>query len=210
MRLLDAIPFSKSLHHDMEIWNWEDTHVDYAVGSFWYARPGATSNREPQPAEAAAPLHAPPPDTPRKVSGRQIECEMMKIVEQSPGLAIDKQDVSTFDSGHWSGGEQLFAQSSQPGGFLTLEIPVDDSRPRKLILRATKSYDYGILRFTVNGKPAGSDYDGYAVKPTDSGPIDLGTVEPKDGKLLLRAEIVGTNPKSTGARYFFWIGLRHS
>ena len=53
VRLLDSIPFQTALRHDMEIWNWADTQVDYVVGTFWYARPGAHHNRDPQPQEAA-------------------------------------------------------------------------------------------------------------------------------------------------------------
>ena len=53
VRGLDAIPFRQELKHDMEIWDWADAQVDYSVGLFWYGRPGATSNRERQPAEAA-------------------------------------------------------------------------------------------------------------------------------------------------------------
>jgi hypothetical protein len=53
LRLLDAIPFRNRLTHDMEIWDWADTQVDYAVATFWYARPGAECNRAPQPQEAA-------------------------------------------------------------------------------------------------------------------------------------------------------------
>jgi hypothetical protein len=56
LRLLDAIPFRSGLKHDMEIWDGADTQVDYAVGTFWYARPGAESNRAPQPQEAAQAL----------------------------------------------------------------------------------------------------------------------------------------------------------
>lgn len=56
LRVLDAMPFRNQLQHDMEIWDWADTQVDYAVGTFWYARPGAECNRAPQPGEAATGL----------------------------------------------------------------------------------------------------------------------------------------------------------
>lgn len=57
VRLLDGIPHQKSLKFDMEVWAWDGKiEMDYAVGVFWYAMPGATSNREPAPAEAAKPL----------------------------------------------------------------------------------------------------------------------------------------------------------
>jgi len=45
LRLLDGIPLRNSLKMDMEVWHWADTQVGYAAGTFWYARPGATSNR---------------------------------------------------------------------------------------------------------------------------------------------------------------------
>ncbi|MEI8371961.1 MAG: glycoside hydrolase family 172 protein [Planctomycetota bacterium] len=47
LRLLDGIPLRSSLKMDMEVWHWADTKVGYAAGTFWYARPGATSNRGP-------------------------------------------------------------------------------------------------------------------------------------------------------------------
>ena len=55
-RSLDAIPFTKSLKFDMEIWHWAACKMDYAVATYWYGLPGATSNRGPEPEEAAAPL----------------------------------------------------------------------------------------------------------------------------------------------------------
>jgi len=53
-RSLDAIPFVKSLNFDMEVWHWKNCQVAYAAATYWYARPGATSNRGPLPAEALA------------------------------------------------------------------------------------------------------------------------------------------------------------
>ena len=71
------------------------------------------------------------------------------------------------------------------------------------MLHATRARDYGIIRFTVNGAPAGKDFDGFSERPAPAGPIDLGVFEPRDGAILLRAEVIGTNPASTGAKYFF-------
>ena len=55
-RCLDAIPFTRSLRFDMEVWHWADCKVGYAATTYWYALPGATHNRLPQPEEAAAPI----------------------------------------------------------------------------------------------------------------------------------------------------------
>ncbi len=56
VRLLDGIPLRTSLRLDLEISHHFETQVDYAIGTFWYARPGATHNRPPQPAAAAQTL----------------------------------------------------------------------------------------------------------------------------------------------------------
>lgn len=51
-RALDAIPFAKSIQFDMELWHWARTKMSYAPTTFWYARPGATWNIEPDAEEA--------------------------------------------------------------------------------------------------------------------------------------------------------------
>ncbi len=61
VRALDAIPFSKRLVFDMEASPGVDirNHWDYLAYSsvvFWYARPGAVSNRPPLPGQAAKPI----------------------------------------------------------------------------------------------------------------------------------------------------------
>ena len=58
-------------------------------------------------------------------------------------------------------------------------------------------------RFAVNGMPVEAPFDGYAGQPTPSGPINLGVHSPRDGRFILRAEVVGANPASTGGKYFF-------
>ena len=78
-----------------------------------------------------------------------------------------------------------------------------DGKYKKIVLHGTRARDYGTLRFVVNGKAAQVTFDGYAERPAPSGPINLGVHEPKDGKFILRVEVVGTNPAWTGPRYYF-------
>lgn len=89
------------------------------------------------------------------------------------------------------------------GDFLEVAIPAKEPGARRIVLHATRAGDYGTLKFAVNGKADGVTFDGYAEKPAPTGPIQLGVHEPKDGKFVLRAEVVGTNAASTGSRYFF-------
>lgn len=182
---------------DMEVWNWADTQVDYAVGTFWYARPGAKHNRVPQPVEAAARVHDVPRILGAIVIPGAIECEDLPIVSISPGTVSSVQS-SGLKEGGWSGGKQLFVVGKKVGDFIEVEVPVKEDLPQKITLYGTKSYDYGVLRFHINGQTAGADYDAYAAAPAASGPIALGVFTPKGGKLILRVEIVGANPAAKG------------
>ena len=198
-RSLDAIPFAKSLKFDMEIWHWADCKMDYAVATYWYALPGATSNREPEPEEAAAALREFP--APVKLQGA-AECEAMKILSSSEGLTHSTQSAYAFAEGQWSHDAQFFVQAKKPGDFVELLVAEKVEGAKKVTLHATKSYDYGILRLAVNGKQAAKDFDGYAAQPVLSGPVELGVFEPKDGQFVLRVEVVGANPAAKGPKYF--------
>ena len=202
LRLLDGIPMRTGLKLDMEIWNWADTQVDYAVATFWYARPGAKHNRVPQPTEAALPVRAVPIKPGAVQIAGAIECEALPIVASSPGIQTSTQNAG-LKQGGWSGGRQLFVQAAKSGDYIELAIPTPDDQPRRMILYGTKSFDYAVLRFRVNGQQAGADYDAYSAEPVASGPIDLGVHAPRDGKLLLRVEAAVANPKARGKGTYF-------
>jgi len=197
-RSLDAVPFAQSLKMEIEVWHWADCKVGYAVATYWYARPGATSNRGPEPDEAAAEIRQPP--TTFRIKGA-IECEKLPVVAKSPGVVAEPQRLDPFP-GQWSDTCHLFVRANKVGDFVELRIPADPPKARKMTLYATKSWDYGILRFSVNGARAEKEFDGYSEKPVPSGPIELGVFEPKDGQLLLRAEVVGANPNAKGTKAY--------
>lgn len=200
MRLLDSIPFRESLQFDMEIWNWADTKVDYAVGTFWYAAPDAKHNREPQPRDAALPLPSLP--EPFHVAGA-VECEAMKILAHSEELNIGRQQDIHLANGDWSGDAQLFVQATKPGDFVELLLAEGVTGSRKIVVYGTESYDYGILRFSVNGRAVEKEFDGYSAQSALSGRIELGTFDSNDGRFVLRVEVVGANPESRGPKHYF-------
>lgn len=202
LRLLDSIPVVSGLKFDMEIWNWADTKVDYAVASFWYALPNAKHNRTLLPIEAAYPLR-PMPAIPGVIHiDGAIECETAPAISSTPDLVLEQQTSGLIDGG-WSGGKQLFVQAQHVGDFVELIIPSKSQIPVEVTLYATKSHDYGILRFSLNGKACNLDFDGYAPSAHSVGPVIIGTVLPRDGKIVLKVEVVGTNPESKGKRYYF-------
>jgi len=70
-RALDAIPFRESLQVDMEIWTQRKAWMNYAPTTFFYARPGASTNVEPDPAEARKPVPKQPTDVLPVTSSRR-------------------------------------------------------------------------------------------------------------------------------------------
>lgn len=209
VRLLDGIPFRKSLNFDIEVWHWADCNEGYAATTFVYARPGAFDNRPPQPEEAMRgaldPPPLPPPPPPYEIAGA-IECEGLKVTAHSDKLAYGPQEMAGFGAKTWSGDSHLWVRGAKVGDYIELEVPCDSKSPVKVIVRATKSWDYGIVQFSVNGQKAGEPVDMYSGKEgvcKASGPIDLGTFTPVAGKLVLRAEVVGGNPEEKEPRAFF-------
>jgi hypothetical protein len=201
VRSLDAIPFTRDLRFDMEVWHWADCKVCYACTTWWYAKPGATCNRQPQPEGAVAPIMTMP--APFKIAGAK-EAEKLAILAKSDGLPTSVQDMGGF-SGQWSDGKQLWVQGRAAGDFVELKLPAAGTDPKKLTVYLTKSWDYGILKMTVNGQPAGDPVDLYAEQPAPSGPLELGTFAPVDGAFKLRFEVVGKNPKARGSGSYFGI-----
>ncbi|MFT3789421.1 MAG: DUF2961 domain-containing protein [Tepidisphaeraceae bacterium] len=197
-RNLDGMPFQKSLRFDFEVQTWKPADLDWTSCVYWYGSPGARVEGSPFTDAALVPLRVPAPAV---VFEGAIECESMKIVRQSEGLSCVVQDLG-FAKGFWSRGAHLLLHGRRVGDFVELTVPASSNECQRLAVCATRARDYGIIRFTVNGEPTGVDFDGYALEVTPAGPIALGVFKPKDGQFVLRAELVGSNPKSDGAKFF--------
>jgi hypothetical protein len=206
VRALDAIPFQTDFRFDMEVWHWRECEVGYGATSFFYARPGVEHNRAPLPAVAAAPVPEPAPlPPPYRIEGA-IECEEMEILDHSEGMPVGPQKMRGYGKQTASNDLQLWCQGRQPGDFVELKIPAPSDGKYRVTLYAIRSWDYGIMRFQVNGKDTGKEVDlfntaGKAVAPT--GAIDLGVFEAEGGSMTLRAEVVGGHPDSEGSKSFF-------
>jgi hypothetical protein len=173
--------------------------MSYAATTFFYARPGVMHNRAPDPEAAAAPVVDPPPlPPPYKIEGA-LECEDMEITAQTEGIPIERQYMKGYGRTVSSAELHLFVRPEASGGFVELKFPVAGKGPHRVQLYATRSWDYGIVRFFVNGERAGEDVDLFnseARAVAATGPIDLGVHEPVDGALTLKVEVVGRNPAS--------------
>ena len=211
-RSLDTMPFEQlaaTRHGSVVLERIVD--MGYGVGTYWYGDAATTSNRNPDPVEV---LDVPPlPEqgastaTPARSTASRfddaVECETMKIVAKSGDIPAAPQPLFRFGGHRWSGANHLFVRAGKIGDCVEVRFPAKGDGPCKLILHATQSHDYGVLRLTVNGRPAGKDIDTYAEKPGPFGPLELGVFKPVDGRFTLRAEVVGKNAKSEKTGTYF-------
>ncbi|MGB7326746.1 MAG: glycoside hydrolase family 172 protein, partial [Rubripirellula sp.] len=212
-RALDTMPFEKSLQLDMEVWSWTDCDMGYGVGTYWYGFADTTSNRKPDPVEvlnvpplpdmsAAEPAAKAAPEAMSKTADLDgaVECEEMDVISKTGKVVLKPQNLRKLKlKGSWNLNTHVLFKDAQVGDVVELRIPASSSATQKLVLYATQSYDFGILRLSVNGKPVAADVDLYAAKPVPSAAIDLGASEPVNKAYVLRVELVGKNANSKGA-----------
>jgi hypothetical protein len=196
-RALDAIPFQKQFKFDMELWHWADTQVNYAPATFWYARPGATCNVDPDTKSAAMAVARQREDVVEVFKAKNaIEGEAMKIVEKTGGTT-EIQEVGQF---RWSDDRQLWWRDGQVGDRLVLEFPVKFGGVYKVSANLTKAVDYGIVKITVNDG-ASKQFDRFHNR-VEHDKLELGTIKLPAGTNRLTVELVGINEQAV-KKYMF-------
>ena len=212
-RALDTMPFASSLKLDMEVWSWNDCDMGYGVGVYWYGDADTKSNHKPDKEEA---LNVPPVPNAEPLSAKETaassrasngkafpgaeEVDIKSVIAKPEHVVLKSQNLRQMKlEGSWSLDDQVLFKNAQVGDVVEIRIPASGSAVQTLTLHGTKSRDYGILSFSVNGKSATENIDFYsAEKATSYGPIVLGKFDPVDGAYLLRAEVAGKNEASMG------------
>ncbi len=196
-RALDAIPFQQSLRFDMELWHWTGTKVNYAPATFWYARPGANWNVDPDPETAALPVAKKREDiVPVWHAPHAIEGETLKIVEKTGGTT-EIQDDSTH---RWSGDRQLWWRDGQVGDRLVLEFDVQEAGRYQLLANLTKAVDYGIVKIAIDQNPP-AQFDRFHPQVAHD-PLEVGVFELTPGTHQLTVEVAGTHAEAIPRHMF--------
>ena len=152
-------------------------------------------------------LPAPPPGL-----ETLLDAEDLPVIAKNREFPLGVQSTSDFTTGKWNRDGQLFGFGDvKPGDWVEWSLPVAASGDYVVNLYLTRARDYGIVRATLNGAPAGADIDLWAtdgvIRPT--GPVTLGTYRLEAPMASLRLQVVGRNTKNDPPYYQFGIdGVR--
>ncbi len=196
--IVDNVPFQQSFRADIEAWHWAETTVHYSAIGYWYASPAQETRAFPAVQERM-PMQLPEIRVYREPDA--LEGEDLQVVRQAGGN-LQVQDMLGFGEA-WSAGKQLWWTGAKPGDVLELGFHVQRAGTYDLQIAMTKAVDYGQFRLAVNGTPIGEVIDLFNNGVIHTGKINVGRVNLKQGQNVLRVEVVGTNPASTGDRYMF-------
>ncbi len=194
-RALDAIPFTRSLEMNMELWHWKKTGMNYAPATFWYARPGATCNVDADPESAALPIARKQDDLVEVFRiPEAIEAEKLQIAQCTGG----KTQAQTWREEIWSGGEQVWWTEAKPDDRLTVKLKGIEAGRYTVKANLTKADDYAIVTVAVNGNAILKDLDLYN-PDVIAEMIALGEADLVTGENAIQFLITGANEKAKKA-----------
>jgi hypothetical protein len=124
-----------------------------------------------------------------------IEAEDLTAASEPP-YACSKQHMEVNGLGRWSADAQLVCFFGE-GNSVKLDLPPTAKAGRyRLTLYPTNGQGYGIVQPSIDGKPIGVPFDGYAPVATPANPIVLDNVQLAKGAHTLELTVVGSNPAS--------------
>lgn len=163
--------------------SWNEREDDYASVAFWYQ----TGEPTPQPP-------VPPASERRLPSLERVIAYARDFADAShhgPG-EVASQQLDFYD------GPQLLYRPAQPeGAWLEIPFKVTKKEPLRLLVNATKSYDFGRYQISLNGVKLGDPVDFYSAK-VENEEAHLLDFWPEPGDYTLRLDCVGRNPASQG------------
>ncbi|MDR0382000.1 MAG: DUF2961 domain-containing protein [Oscillospiraceae bacterium] len=190
-QLADSVPFQSSFEGSLE--KYYKNNTEYGVVAYWY-------QNTPDDAYAAVPLE----DRTdyyvmKEIDESLFEGEQMPYVRDGGTDAHTQTMVPNYSDRGWSNGQQLLWLQPGTGDSLEYTFKVRNALAGELKISVTKSYDFGIFQFYLDGMPIGPPVDTYNPKVIVSGSIRLGYVELPPGEHKLRAVVVGRNARSSGS-----------
>ena len=163
--------------------SWNEREDDFASVAYWY---------QTGPAKRFA--HVPDADG-RKLPNLDLITPATAFLDaqyHGKGEAVLQQGAL------WPGnGQVFFRPDSQDEAWVEIPLDIAEHEPRRLILKLTQSYDYGIYQVFVDGVKVGDPIDLYAAN-TRVKEFHLLDFWPKPGTHTVRLQGVGQSDKSSG------------
>lgn len=182
VRVLDTIPFHRSLQFDIELWHWQTTKIDYATTAYWYAFAGETDNGEVSPEKAAATVGK---------ARMAIEGENTQLRKVTGGFTEAQQ-------GDWgaSGGKHLWWKNAQTGDELELAFQVSGQGTYEMAAQMITAVDYGRFRVALDGRELFASEDFYAPDGVHLKQLRLGRFALEKGEHRLTFTVLEPNPNA--------------
>ncbi|MFC2096872.1 glycoside hydrolase family 172 protein [Bacteroidota bacterium] len=192
-RILDGIPFTKSLKFDMELWHWVSTTMNYAPISFFYMKPGGKCEVEISVEAVQLPVVRKKTDLIKPVPDEDgiFEGENMVVVECSSGT----HEIQSNNTWGWSHNNQLWWMDGKPGDYLILEFQSKEAGDFMLEGNFTKATDYGNFKLEINNKAWNGTFNGYNQNVVLN-KINLGKFHLNKGTNKLLIKLAGKNQKA--------------
>lgn len=180
------VPVDENPAHKSTSWN--EREDDYASVAFWYQ-----TGRPP-----------PQPPIPPAAARRLPEIDSVVRGADFTGPEFHGRGEAVVQTGPlWTGHAQMLYQPPAPdGAWVQIPFRVARREPRRLVLRLTTSYDFGIYEVSLDGVRLGGTLDLYAAE-TGVREVPLLDFYPEPGEHRLRLTCTGRNPLSKGC----WLGL---
>lgn len=127
-----------------------------------------------------------------------IEGESLTPKPLGPAVRVMAQEVRPASPPPLSGGKLLFLHMKAGGDAVELGLPASIRPGRYAVaIRLVTSWDYAVVRLSLNGEPLGEPVDAYSPK-IGTRLVQRGEVDIRPSENVIRLEAVGRNPASTG------------
>ncbi len=99
----------------------------------------------------------------------------------------------------------MLGEATKPGQWADLLVAVPQAGKWSVRARLTRSPASGVVKFTINGEPAGKEVDLFAAEISPLPVVELGEHTLPRGDVNLRIETVGSSPNAAKPGYRFGI-----
>lgn len=168
--------------------SWNERQDDYSSVAFWYQTGEPTfAARAPDAAERRLP----------NIDRLIVFARDLADAPHHGAGSARPQQLDFHD-----GPQLLYQAESAENAWLEIPFTVEKKEPLRLLLNATRSYDFGRYQASLNGVPLQAPLDFYDPETTEH-EFHLLDFWPEPGDYTLRLECVGRNPASSG----WYLGL---